>query len=89
MRSDCSGRYFEKRWNVFGTVRTAFFSFRVEIQYNTYYDRQLNNWLHKYVYKKNYFNCIGCSLRTAYENGKIKSEKNFKLKGSISSLIFV
>ena len=26
----------------------------IEIQYNTYYDRQFNNWLHKYVYKKNY-----------------------------------
>ena len=26
----------------------------IEIQYNTYYDRQFNNWLHKYIYKKNY-----------------------------------
>ena len=25
----------------------------VEIQMNTYYDRQINNWLHKYLYKKN------------------------------------
>ena len=25
----------------------------IEIQYNTYYDRQFNNWLHKYIYKKN------------------------------------
>lgn len=24
----------------------------VEIQYNTYYDRQINNWLHKHVYKR-------------------------------------
>ena len=23
----------------------------IEIQYNTYYDRQFNNWLHKYIYK--------------------------------------
>lgn len=28
------------------------FHYPIEIQYNTYYDRQLNNWLHKYVYKK-------------------------------------
>lgn len=54
------------------------FHYPIEIQYNTYYDRQLNNWLHKYVYKKNYPNSVGCSLRTAYENGTIKSEKNFK-----------
>lgn len=43
-----------------------------------YYDRQLNNWLHKYVYKKNYPNGVGCSWRSAYENGTIKSEKDFK-----------
>ena len=54
------------------------FHYPIEIQYNTYYDRQLNNWLHKYVYKKNYPNSAGCSFRTAYENGTIKSEKNFK-----------
>lgn len=24
----------------------------IEIQYNTYYDRQFNNWLHKYICKK-------------------------------------
>lgn len=54
------------------------FHYPIEIQYNTYYDRQLNNWLHKYVYKKNYTDSIGCSLRTAYENGTIRSEKDFK-----------
>lgn len=53
------------------------FHYPIEIQYNTYYDRQLNNWLHKYVYKKNYPNSVGCSLRTAYEDGTIKSEKDF------------
>ena len=26
----------------------------IEIQYNTYYDRQINNWLHKCVYKKDF-----------------------------------
>lgn len=54
------------------------FYYPIEIQYNTYYDRQLNNWLHKYVYKKNYPNSVGCALRTAYEDGTIKSEKDFK-----------
>lgn len=54
------------------------FHYPIEMQYNTYYDRQLNNWLHKYVYKKTYPNYVGRSLRTAYENGIIKSEKDFK-----------
>lgn len=26
--------------------------YHIEIQMNTYYDRQINNWLHKYLYKK-------------------------------------
>lgn len=26
----------------------------IEIQFNTLFDRQLNNWLHDYLYKKNY-----------------------------------
>ena len=42
----------------------------VEIQMNTYYDRQINNWLHKYLYKKNYPDDIGLKLRKLYENGK-------------------
>lgn len=50
----------------------------IEIQYNTYYDRQFNNWLHKYTYKKNYDNCIGLKLRRMYERGKILTEQNFK-----------
>lgn len=54
------------------------FHYPIEIQYNTYYDRQLNNWLHKYVYKKNYPNSVGYSLRTAYEDGTIRSEKDFR-----------
>jgi putative GTP pyrophosphokinase len=32
-----------------------YFHYPIEIQYNTYYDRQLNNWLHKYFYKKTVF----------------------------------
>lgn len=54
------------------------FHYPIEIQYNTYYDRQLNNWLHKYIYKRHTGNEIGCSLRRAYENGTIKNEKEFK-----------
>lgn len=50
----------------------------IEIQVNTYYDRQINNWLHKYLYKKNYNNGIGLQLRRQYENGKILNEKMFK-----------
>ena len=54
------------------------YHYPIEIQYNTYYDRQLNNWLHKYVYKRNYDNWIGCSLRKEYESGRIRTENEFK-----------
>lgn len=54
------------------------FHYPIEIQYNTYYDRQINNWLHKYIYKKNYENNIGCVLRQEYENAKIRTENEFK-----------
>ena len=47
----------------------------IEIQYNTYYD---NNWLHKYIYKKNYDNCIGVKLRKMYESAEILTEQSFK-----------
>ncbi len=50
----------------------------IEIQYNTYYDRQFNNWLHKYIYKKNYENCVGLQLRRMYESAKIRTERDFK-----------
>ena len=50
----------------------------IEIQYNTYYDRQFNNWLHKYVYKKNYENEVGLQLRNLYERAKIQTEQDFK-----------
>lgn len=49
----------------------------VEIQYNTYYDRQINNWLHKYVYKRFDNPDIGLELRLAYERGRIHSEGDF------------
>ena len=50
----------------------------IEIQANTYYDRQLNNWLHKYIYKRKYKDQVGYCLRQAYESGKIKNESEFK-----------
>lgn len=50
----------------------------IEIQYNTYFDRQMNNWLHKYLYKKGYPLATGATLRLLYEQGKIRSEKEFK-----------
>ena len=53
------------------------FHYPIEMQYNTYYDRQMNNWLHKYVYKRDYASRIGCSLRMAYEDGIIRTEKEF------------
>lgn len=54
------------------------FYYPIEIQANTYYDRQLNNWLHKYLYKKRYPNSVGRTLRQEYESGKILSEREFE-----------
>ncbi|MCM1191247.1 MAG: hypothetical protein NC123_04885 [Butyrivibrio sp.] len=56
------------------------FHYPIEIQYNTYYDRQINNWLHKYLYKKSYDNSIGQYLRQAYENAEIRNENEFRRK---------
>lgn len=50
----------------------------IEIQYNTFFDRQLNNWLHKYVYKKGYSSETGAVLRKRYEKGEIPNENTFK-----------
>lgn len=46
----------------------------IEIQYNTYYDRQINNWLSKYVWKNNYPIRIGTAMRREYERGRIRTE---------------
>ena len=54
------------------------FHYPIEIQYNTFYDRQLNNWLHKYVYKRNYDNHVGSLLRQAYEAARIRNEDEFR-----------
>lgn len=50
----------------------------IEIQYNTYYDRQFNNWLHKHIYKKQYEDSVGYELRKMYESAKILTEQDFK-----------
>ena len=50
----------------------------IEIQYNTLYDRQMNNWLHDYLYKKKYPNEVGQQFRLMYEQGKIKNEPAFE-----------
>lgn len=44
----------------------------IEIQFNTYYDRQLNDWLHDKFYKQGYDSFYGQILRKYYENGRIK-----------------
>lgn len=54
------------------------FHYPIEIQYNTYYDRQLNNWLHSFLYKKGYDNSVGKMMRTEYELGNIKSDIDFE-----------
>ena len=50
----------------------------IEIQFNTLFDRQLNNWLHGYLYKKDYPIETGRILREKYESGLIRNEHEFK-----------
>lgn len=50
----------------------------IEVQMNTYYDRQINNWLHKYLYKKKYPYQVGLELRRRYEDGSILNEVMFR-----------
>lgn len=50
----------------------------IEIQFNTYYDRQFNDWLHDKFYKRNIDPLIGKRLRKEYEDGKIKSSKDLE-----------
>ena len=54
------------------------FHYPIEIQFNTLYDRQINNWLHSYLYKKNYPLEIGREMRNRYENGMIRSREEFE-----------
>ena len=50
----------------------------IEIQFNTLFDRQLNNWHHDYLYKKNYPIETGRVMREKYECGLIRNEHEFK-----------
>ena len=54
------------------------FHYPIEIQFNTLYDRQLNNWLHDYLYKKAFPNSVGKEMRRCYENGSIRNETQFQ-----------
>lgn len=58
--------------------KTDNFHYPIELQFNTFLDRQLNDWLHDYVYKKNYPASIGCSLRIRYEHGCFAELETFK-----------
>jgi ppGpp synthetase/RelA/SpoT-type nucleotidyltranferase len=50
----------------------------IEIQFNTLFDRQFNNWLHECLYKRHYSAVIGAILRARYEHGLISNEAEFK-----------
>ena len=50
----------------------------IEIQFNTLFDRQINNWLHSFLYKKNYPNTVGKEMRKRYEEGKLRSREEFE-----------
>ena len=39
---------------------------------------EMNNWLHDYLYKKDYPDSLGATLRKLYEAGKIKNKKQFE-----------
>lgn len=54
------------------------YHYPIEIQFNTYYDRQFNDWMHDKFYKREYSDQIGIILRKLYEDGKIKSSKEFE-----------
>lgn len=54
------------------------FHYPIEIQFNTYYDRQFNDWMHNLFYKRGYDDAIGRYLRKSYEDGKIKNIEEFK-----------
>lgn len=58
----------------------------IEIQFNTMFDRQFNNWLHDYLYKKKYSIETGKVMREKYENGFIRNEHEFKEE--LSNVLF-
>lgn len=60
--------------------------YTIEIQFNTMFDRQFNNWLHDYLYKKKYSIETGKVMREKYENGFIRNEHEFKEE--LSNVLF-
>lgn len=54
------------------------YHYPIEIQFNTYYDRQFNDWMHDKFYKREYDESIGRQLRKYYEHGKIQSVNNLE-----------
>ena len=60
------------------------FHYPIEIQFNTFYDRQMNNWLHDFVYKHGYPNEVGKMMLPLYECGKIKNIAEFKAELAVS-----
>lgn len=53
-------------------------TYPIEIQFNTLFDRQINNWLHDYLYKTDLPNEYGAYLRHEYEHGAIRNLKDFR-----------
>lgn len=53
------------------------FHYPIEIQFNTYYDRQFNDWMHDQFYKRGYDNRICTFLRKSYEDGINKNSQRF------------
>jgi Region found in RelA / SpoT proteins. len=54
------------------------FHYPIEVQFNTLYDRQLNNWLHTFLYKKGYPDEVGQKMRKEYEGGRIRNVEDFQ-----------
>ena len=50
----------------------------IEIQINSKCDRELNDWLHIYLYKHTKNNSLGVILRKKYNNNEIQNEEAFK-----------
>lgn len=54
------------------------YHYPIEIQFNTFYDRQFNDWLHDRFYKRGIDDYVGQELRKQYENDKIKSAEELE-----------
>lgn len=54
------------------------YHYPIELQFNTLFDRQMNNWLHDSLYKRNYPDEVGQKMRKLYEQGGIRTESEFK-----------